>query len=92
MCCDFCAKGGRGSCSLSRKVSHPMDLRSLCRKDPCGYYFVLPILYHQMQQKVVMSELFRGKKEGYAEVLSQPFADSRIGKYVFPSVHSLLLF
>ncbi|XP_058512821.1 unconventional myosin-Ih isoform X2 [Ochotona princeps] len=31
-----------------------------------------------MQQKVVASEIFRGKKEGYAESLSQPFADSRI--------------
>uniref|UniRef100_A0ABI8AF66 TH1 domain-containing protein n=1 Tax=Felis catus TaxID=9685 RepID=A0ABI8AF66_FELCA len=31
-----------------------------------------------MQQKVVTSELFRGKKEGYAEALNQPFANSRI--------------
>uniref|UniRef100_A0A667I5B8 Myosin IH n=1 Tax=Lynx canadensis TaxID=61383 RepID=A0A667I5B8_LYNCA len=32
----------------------------------------------EMQQKVVTSELFRGKKEGYAEALNQPFANSRI--------------
>uniref|UniRef100_A0A8C9KCH6 Myosin IH n=1 Tax=Panthera tigris altaica TaxID=74533 RepID=A0A8C9KCH6_PANTA len=31
-----------------------------------------------MQQKVVTSELFRAKKEGYAEALNQPFANSRI--------------
>ncbi|XP_037673259.1 unconventional myosin-Ih [Choloepus didactylus] len=32
----------------------------------------------QMQQKVVTSEVFWGKKEGYAESLSQPFANSQI--------------
>uniref|UniRef100_A0A452FP17 Myosin IH n=1 Tax=Capra hircus TaxID=9925 RepID=A0A452FP17_CAPHI len=32
-----------------------------------------------MQEKVVTSEIFRGKKEGYAESLNQPFANSRIG-------------
>ncbi|XP_058137514.1 unconventional myosin-Ih isoform X1 [Dasypus novemcinctus] len=32
----------------------------------------------QMQQKVVTSEVFRGKKDGYAQSLNQPFADSRI--------------
>nr|KAF6466538.1 myosin IH [Rousettus aegyptiacus] len=31
-----------------------------------------------MQQKVVTSALFRGKKEGYAESLNQPFANSRL--------------
>ncbi|KAF4011648.1 hypothetical protein G4228_003805 [Cervus hanglu yarkandensis] len=31
-----------------------------------------------MQEKVVTSEIFRGKKEGYAESLNQPFANSRI--------------
>uniref|UniRef100_A0A8D1HEQ4 Unconventional myosin-Ih n=1 Tax=Sus scrofa TaxID=9823 RepID=A0A8D1HEQ4_PIG len=32
-----------------------------------------------MQQKVVTSEIFRDKKDGYAESLNQPFANSRIG-------------
>ncbi|KAM4827145.1 unconventional myosin-Ih isoform 1-T1 [Thomomys bottae] len=31
-----------------------------------------------MQQKVVASDIFKGKKEGYAESLKQPFASSRI--------------
>uniref|UniRef100_A0A8D1D2Q9 Myosin IH n=2 Tax=Sus scrofa TaxID=9823 RepID=A0A8D1D2Q9_PIG len=31
-----------------------------------------------MQQKVVTSEIFRDKKDGYAESLNQPFANSRI--------------
>lgn len=33
-----------------------------------------------MQQKVVTSEIFKGKKAGYADSLSQPFASSRLGK------------
>ncbi|VFV38561.1 myosin-ih-like [Lynx pardinus] len=40
--------------------------------------FVLSSQWRLMQQKVVTSELFRGKKEGYAEALNQPFANSRI--------------
>uniref|UniRef100_A0A8C5LD83 Myosin 1H n=1 Tax=Jaculus jaculus TaxID=51337 RepID=A0A8C5LD83_JACJA len=32
-----------------------------------------------MQQKVVTSDIFRGKKDGYAESLNQPFAHSRLG-------------
>uniref|UniRef100_A0A8C5P591 Myosin 1H n=1 Tax=Jaculus jaculus TaxID=51337 RepID=A0A8C5P591_JACJA len=31
-----------------------------------------------MQQKVVTSDIFRGKKDGYAESLNQPFAHSRL--------------
>ena len=69
-----------------------MDLRGLCSRDPQATTVLLPILYNQMQQKVVTSELFRGKKEGYAEVLNQPFANSRIGEYILPSVLLLLLF
>ncbi|EDM13944.1 rCG21277 [Rattus norvegicus] len=44
-----------------------------------------------MQQKAVTSGLFRGKKEGYAESLSQPFASSRLdeGK-INPKVLQLL--
>ncbi|KAM6156088.1 unconventional myosin-Ih [Rhynchocyon petersi] len=32
----------------------------------------------QMRQKVVASDIFRGKKDGYSETLNQPFADSRL--------------
>uniref|UniRef100_A0A452QZU7 Myosin IH n=1 Tax=Ursus americanus TaxID=9643 RepID=A0A452QZU7_URSAM len=53
-----------------------MCTRNLVRKYCCGITAERKAL---MQQKVVTSELFRGKKEGYAEVLSQPFANSRIG-------------
>ncbi|XP_057161707.1 unconventional myosin-Ih [Ursus arctos] len=52
-----------------------MCTRNLVRKYCCGITAERKAL---MQQKVVTSELFRGKKEGYAEVLSQPFANSRI--------------
>lgn len=64
---------------------------SLGPPKPHGYHFVLLILYYQMQQKVVTSEIFRGKKEGYAESLNQPFANSRIGKSLFSSMCSLPL-
>ncbi|XP_011853319.1 PREDICTED: unconventional myosin-Ih, partial [Mandrillus leucophaeus] len=33
-----------------------------------------------MQQKVVTSEIFRGRKDGYTESLNQPFANSRINE------------
>ena len=45
-----------------------------------------------MQEKVVMSEIFEGKKEGYTESLHQPFANSRVGKSLFPSTCSFALF
>ncbi|KAF6082179.1 myosin IH [Phyllostomus discolor] len=44
-----------------------------------------------MQQKVVTSAVFRGKKAGYAESLNQPFADSRIDEGdINPKVLQLL--
>ncbi|KAM5311223.1 unconventional myosin-Ih [Glossophaga mutica] len=44
-----------------------------------------------MQQKVVTSAVFRGKKEGYTETLNQPFADSRIDEgAINPKVLQLL--
>lgn len=55
-----------------------------------------PLLYielcHQMQQKAVASAVFRGKKEGYAESLNKPFANSRIGKHVSPFTDSFASF
>nr|BAB29403.1 unnamed protein product [Mus musculus] len=44
-----------------------------------------------MQQKVVTSEIFRGKKEGYAESLNQLFAGSRLDESnINPKVLQLL--
>ncbi|ELK31456.1 Myosin-Ih [Myotis davidii] len=37
-----------------------------------------PGILQNMQQKAVASAVFRGKKEGYAESLNKPFANSRI--------------
>uniref|UniRef100_A0A8C6QMF2 Myosin 1H n=1 Tax=Nannospalax galili TaxID=1026970 RepID=A0A8C6QMF2_NANGA len=53
-----------------------MCTRNLVRKYCCG---VSAEWKAMMQQKVVTSEIFRGKKEGYAESLNQPFANSRLG-------------
>uniref|UniRef100_A0A8C9QAV4 Myosin IH n=1 Tax=Spermophilus dauricus TaxID=99837 RepID=A0A8C9QAV4_SPEDA len=53
-----------------------MCLRNLVRKYCRG---VTDEWRAMMQQKVVTSEIFRGKKEGYADSLCQPFATSRIG-------------
>ncbi|XP_023976521.2 unconventional myosin-Ih [Physeter macrocephalus] len=52
-----------------------MCMRNLVRKYCRGITAERKAL---MQQKVVTSEIFRGKKEGYAESLNQPFANSRI--------------
>uniref|UniRef100_A0A8B9ICM3 Myosin IH n=1 Tax=Anser brachyrhynchus TaxID=132585 RepID=A0A8B9ICM3_9AVES len=35
----------------------------------------------QLQQKVVASAVFRGKKEGYLQSINQPFADTRLSEY-----------
>ncbi|XP_013375767.1 PREDICTED: unconventional myosin-Ih [Chinchilla lanigera] len=52
-----------------------MCTRNLVRKYCCG---VTAEWKAMMQQKVVTSEIFRGKKEGYGESLNQPFANTRI--------------
>lgn len=78
--------------SLTYSGKQALVWTSLGPQKPHGYHFVLLIMYYQMQQKVVTSEIFRGKKEGYAESLNQPFADSRIGKSLFSSMCSLPLF
>ncbi|XP_006870566.1 PREDICTED: unconventional myosin-Ih [Chrysochloris asiatica] len=54
-----------------------MCIRNLVRNYCCG----LPAeRIAQMQQKVVTSDIFRGKKDGYTESLNQPFANSRLDK------------
>ncbi|XP_008070623.2 unconventional myosin-Ih [Carlito syrichta] len=52
-----------------------MCMRNLVRKYCQGVTAEQKAL---MQQKVVTSEIFKGKKEGYAESLNQAFANSRI--------------
>ncbi|XP_039361128.1 unconventional myosin-Ih isoform X2 [Mauremys reevesii] len=45
----------------------------------------------QLQQKVVASAIFRGKKDGYLRSISQPFADTRLSeKDVNPKVLQLI--
>ncbi|XP_023576706.1 unconventional myosin-Ih [Octodon degus] len=44
-----------------------------------------------MQQKAITSEIFRGKKEGYAESLNQPFVNTRIDEGdINPKVFQLM--
>ncbi|XP_053861970.1 unconventional myosin-Ih isoform X1 [Malaclemys terrapin pileata] len=45
----------------------------------------------QLQQKVVASAIFRGKKDGYLQSISQPFADTRLSeKDINPKVLQLI--
>uniref|UniRef100_A0A8C3VG88 Myosin IH n=1 Tax=Catharus ustulatus TaxID=91951 RepID=A0A8C3VG88_CATUS len=46
---------------------------------PCGKGCSLS---HQLQQKVVTSAIFNGKKEGYLQSLSQPFLDTRLSEFI----------
>uniref|UniRef100_A0A8D2B2W7 Myosin IH n=1 Tax=Sciurus vulgaris TaxID=55149 RepID=A0A8D2B2W7_SCIVU len=65
-----------------------MCLRNLVRKYCRGVTAERRAL---MQEKVVASEIFRGKKEGYADSLNQPFADSRIDEGdIHPKVLQLI--
>ncbi|KAK7811799.1 hypothetical protein U0070_016871 [Myodes glareolus] len=50
-----------------------------------------PGILENMQQKVVTSEIFRGKKDGYTDSLNQPFACSRLDEGdINPKVLQLL--
>uniref|UniRef100_A0A8D2MU84 Myosin IH n=1 Tax=Zonotrichia albicollis TaxID=44394 RepID=A0A8D2MU84_ZONAL len=46
---------------------------------------------HQLQQKVVTSAVFSGKKEGYLESLSQPFLETRLSECSKPLRASMLI-
>ena len=61
-------------------VSYRAVVKAPVRKLPRASCLMLSDLLLQMQQKVVTSEIFRGRKEGYAESLHQPFARSRLGE------------
>ncbi|XP_075390775.1 unconventional myosin-Ih [Tenrec ecaudatus] len=68
-------------------------LRRMCRRNLVRKYRqgLPPNKIAQMQQKVVMSDIFRGKKEGYTESLNQPFANSRLdGDDISPKVLQLI--
>ncbi|XP_004709703.1 unconventional myosin-Ih [Echinops telfairi] len=68
-------------------------LRRICRRNLVRKYRqgLPPNKIAQMQQKVVMSDIFRGKKEGYTESLNQPFANSRLdGEDISPKVLQLI--
>ncbi|KAH0516928.1 Unconventional myosin-Ih [Microtus ochrogaster] len=50
-----------------------------------------PGILENMQQKVITSEIFRGKKDGYTDSLNQPFAHSRLDEGdINPKVLQLL--
>lgn len=69
--------------------SDTVDLKSsLSQRAPWPPFFNFSILCDQMQQKVVTSAIFGGKKEGYGKTLNQPFANSRLGKYTLPCMYS----
>ncbi|XP_023589424.1 unconventional myosin-Ih [Trichechus manatus latirostris] len=57
--------------NLLRKMCTRNLVQKYCRGLPAGRIA-------QMQQKVVTSDIFRGKKDGYVESLNQPFANSRL--------------
>ncbi|KAM5189838.1 unconventional myosin-Ih isoform 2-T2 [Callospermophilus lateralis] len=75
-------------------LEHASDLlRKMCMRNLVRKYCrgVTDERRAMMQQKVVTSEIFRGKKEGYADSLGQPFATSRIDEGdIHPKVLQLI--
>ncbi|XP_048640960.1 unconventional myosin-Ih isoform X2 [Marmota marmota marmota] len=75
-------------------LEHASDLlRKMCMRNLVRKYChgVTDERRAMMQQKVVTSEIFRGKKEGYADSLRQPFATSRIDEGdIHPKVLQLI--
>ncbi|XP_056384833.1 unconventional myosin-Ih [Hyla sarda] len=70
-------------------------LHKLCIKNLVRKYCrsITPQRTEQMRQKVVASELFQGKKEGYEQSISQPFEESRLTEQdISPKVHQLMLY
>ncbi|KAG9487068.1 unconventional myosin-Ih [Eleutherodactylus coqui] len=70
-------------------------LHKLCMKNLVRKYCrsITPQKTEQMRQKVVANELFKGKKEGYEQSISQPFEDSRLTEQdISPKVHQLMLY
>uniref|UniRef100_A0A8B9NNA5 Myosin IH n=1 Tax=Accipiter nisus TaxID=211598 RepID=A0A8B9NNA5_9AVES len=62
-------------------------IRSLVRKYCRGVTAERKV---QLQQKVVASAIFRGKKEGYLQSINQPFMDTRLKNDVNPKVLQLI--
>ncbi|KAM5191666.1 unconventional myosin-Ih [Mantella aurantiaca] len=66
--------------SAMKKASeklHKLCMRTLVRKY-CRS--ITPQKTEQMQQKIVASDIFRDKKEGYQQSVSQPFEETRINE------------
>ncbi|OCT98164.1 hypothetical protein XELAEV_18010394mg [Xenopus laevis] len=70
------------------ELLHKVCMRNLVRK---YYRTVTPQKTHQLQQKVVTSQIFKGKKEGYKQTLSQPFEETRLNEQdINPKVLQLM--
>ncbi|XP_069817480.1 unconventional myosin-Ih isoform X3 [Dendropsophus ebraccatus] len=72
------------------ELLHKLCIRNLVRKY-CRS--ITPQIIEQMRQKVVASELFLGKKEGFEQSINQPFEESRLTEQdISPKVHQLMLY
>ncbi|KAM4049141.1 unconventional myosin-Ih [Anomaloglossus baeobatrachus] len=72
------------------ELLHKICMRNLVRKY-CRS--ITPQRTEQMRLKVVASDLFQGKKEGYAQSISEPFEESRLtDQDISPKVHQLMLY
>ncbi|XP_017945451.1 unconventional myosin-Ih [Xenopus tropicalis] len=70
------------------ELLHKLCIRNLVRKY-CRT--ITPQRTHQLQQKVVTSQIFKGKKEGYKQSLCQPFEETRLSEQdINPKVLQLM--
>ncbi|OCU01675.1 hypothetical protein XELAEV_18007469mg [Xenopus laevis] len=70
------------------ELLHKLCIRNLVRKY-CRT--ITPQRTNQLQQKVVTSQIFKGKKEGYKQSLSQPFEETRLSEQdINPKVLQLM--
>uniref|UniRef100_A0A672TXY6 Myosin IH n=1 Tax=Strigops habroptila TaxID=2489341 RepID=A0A672TXY6_STRHB len=65
-------------------------LQKVCIRNLVRKYCRGCSLSKQLEQKVVTSAVFRGKKEGYVQSINQPFADTRLKNDINPKVLQLL--
>uniref|UniRef100_A0A8C3JZR2 Myosin IH n=1 Tax=Calidris pygmaea TaxID=425635 RepID=A0A8C3JZR2_9CHAR len=65
--------------------SRVISVHTSCRKRGKCFSFS-----KQLQQKVVTSAVFRGKKEGYLQSINQPFMDTRLKNDINPKVLQLI--
>ncbi|XP_043924449.1 unconventional myosin-Ih [Protopterus annectens] len=57
-------------------------LQKLCQRNMVRKYVrgITPQRKAQLQQKLIASEIFKGKKEGYVQSVARPFADTRLSE------------